>query len=71
MNPQNNLVIGGILNISGAAISVGSSVLDYNDGGSVVQDQSFASGTVSAPDAFGRVVFTLNPSSSSGLPTFC
>jgi hypothetical protein len=70
VNPQNNLVIGGILNISGAAISVGNSVFDYNDGGNVAQNQSFASGTVSAPDSFGRVVFTLNPSSSSGLPSF-
>jgi hypothetical protein len=64
------LVIGGILNISGAAIAVGNSVLDYNDGGNVAQKQSFASGTVSAPDAFGRVVFTLTPSTSSGLPSF-
>jgi len=70
LTPQNNLVIGGVLNISGAAVSATNSVLDYNDGGNIAQKQSFASGTVSAPDAFGRVVFTLNPSSSSGLPSF-
>jgi hypothetical protein len=69
-NPQNTFAVGGILNISGSSIVVGSSVFDYNDGGSVEQGQSFASGTIGAPDAFGRVVFTLNPSVSSGLPSF-
>lgn len=69
-NPQNTFAIGGILNISGSSIAVGNSVLDYNDGGNVAQDQTFASGTVGAPDSFGRVVFTLNPSASSGLPSF-
>jgi hypothetical protein len=67
---QNWLVIGGVLNISGSSISVANSVLDYNDGGDVVQKQSFASGTVGAPDAFGRVVFTLTPTASSALPVF-
>ena len=67
---QNPLSVGGILNISGVSLAVNNSVLDYNDGGSVAQNQTFASGTVSAPDAFGRVVFTLNPSVSSGLPSF-
>ena len=42
-------MIGGILNISGASIVVGNSVLDSNDGGKVGQAQSFASGTVGAP----------------------
>ena len=56
LNPQNTLVVGGILNISGASIAVGNSVLDYNDGGNIAQAQSFASGTVGAPDAFGRVL---------------
>jgi hypothetical protein len=63
------LAIGGILNVSGSSISVANSVLDYNDGGNVAQRQSFASGNVGAPDAFGRVVFTLTPS-GSGLPSF-
>ncbi len=66
----NNLVIGGILNISGASIAVGNSVFDYNDGGMIGQAQTFSSGTVGAPDSFGRVVFTLTPSSSSGVPSF-
>jgi hypothetical protein len=65
-----NLVIGGILNISGASITVGNSVFDYNDGGMIGQAQSFASGSVSAPDAFGRILFTLTPNASTGLPSF-
>jgi hypothetical protein len=66
----NNLVIGGILNISGASIAVGNSIFDYNDGGTIGQAQTFSSGTISGPDSFGRVVFTLTPSSSSGVPSF-
>jgi hypothetical protein len=63
------LAVGGILNISGSSINLTNSVLDYNDGGSIAQKQSFISGTVGAPDAFGRVVFTLTPS-GSGLSSF-
>jgi hypothetical protein len=66
----NNLVVGGILNISGASILAGNSVFDYNDGGNIGQAQTFASGTVSAPDSFGRVVFTLNPAANTGVPSF-
>ena len=66
-NPMLNLAVGGILNISGASISPSGSVLDYNDGGTVKQALTIASGTVSAPDALGRVVITVNP--SSGLPS--
>jgi hypothetical protein len=46
------------------------SVFDYNDGGSVGQAQSFASGSVTAPDSFGRVTFNLTPSTASGVPAF-
>ena len=63
-------MIGGILNISGASISAGNSIFDYNDGGTIGQAQTFSSGTVGAPDSFGRVVFTLIPSTSSGVPSF-
>jgi hypothetical protein len=63
------LAVGGILNVSGSSINVANSVLDYNDGGNTAQKQSFTSGTVGAPDAFGRVVFTLTPS-GSGLASF-
>jgi hypothetical protein len=65
-----NLAVGGILNISGASVTAGNSVFDYNDGGNIGQAQTFASGTVSAPDSFGRVVFTLNPTASTGVPSF-
>ena len=67
---SNTFVVGGILNISGGNISIGSSVLDYNDNGSPAQAQTFDSGTVGAPDAYGRVAFALTPSQSSGLPAF-
>ncbi len=70
LSPQNTFVLGGVLNISGASISVSNSIFDYNDGGNVAQGQTFTSGTVSAPDSFGRVVLTLNPSASSGVPSF-
>jgi hypothetical protein len=68
--PESQLAIGGILNFSGSALSVANSVLDYNDGGVVVQAQSFASGSISTPDGFGRVTVTLTPAGASGLPGF-
>jgi hypothetical protein len=66
----NVLVVGGILNISGSSVSLGNSIFDYNDNGSVGQAQSFASGSVSNPDSFGRVTITLSPSISSRVPQF-
>jgi hypothetical protein len=67
----NAIGIGGILNVGGTALTLSGSVFDLNDGGnSVLQNQSFASGTVTLPDSFGRVAFTLVPSSSSGVPSF-
>jgi hypothetical protein len=59
------LVMGGILSFIGAALDAGGSVFDVNDGGTVLQKQSFESGSVSAPDAFGRVTLDLVPSSAS------
>lgn len=70
MAQPSNLAIGGILNISGASIVVGNSVFDYNDGGTIGQAKSFVSGTVGAPDAFGRVVFTLTPNANPQLQSF-
>ena len=67
---MSQLAIGGIINFSGPALSVANSVLDYNDGGMVVQAQSFASGSISTADGFGRVTVTLNPANASGLPGF-
>lgn len=64
------LVFGGVLNISGTSLVAADSVFDYNNGGNVGQGLLFSSGTVSAPDAFGRVTFTLTPSSSTNVPAF-
>jgi len=69
-NPSNPLVMGGILNIVGNTISTTESILDYNDGGSVGQAQSFAAGEVSGPDSFGRITISLSPSAASGVPQF-
>jgi hypothetical protein len=67
----NAIGIGGILNVGGTALNVSGSVFDLNDGGNtVLQNQTFASGTVTLPDSFGRVAFTLVPSSASGAPSF-
>ena len=70
------VAFGGVLNIDGSGtISGTGSVFDINDAsydGSVLgilQDQSFAASTVSPPDTFGRVVFSLVPSAASGVPT--
>ncbi len=61
--------MGGVINVDGAAgtgtISGTGSVFDANDGfsGLTYQDEDFASTSiVSAPDAFGRVTFTLDTS---------
>jgi hypothetical protein len=64
------LSIGGILNVSGTTVSVNGSVFDYNFGGSPTFKLTFASGTVSAPDQYGRVSFDLTPSSSANVPEF-
>lgn len=66
------LVIGGIWVFNGGSLSVNDSVFDLNNGpanGSLIlQDQAFASGSVTAPDSFGRVTIELTPSSASGIP---
>jgi hypothetical protein len=64
-NSGNPLVIGGVLNFNGTSLSTANSVFDINDGGIVLQAQSFASGSISAPDSFGRVTMTLMPGTSS------
>lgn len=67
---SNALGMGGILNISGNAVAVGNSIFDYNDNGSVGQAQTFASGSVSNPDSFGRVTISLSPSAFFRVPQF-
>jgi len=63
---ENQLVIGGILNFSGTSLNTANSVFDYNDGdGQTLLAQGFSSGSISAPDSFGRIAISLTPSSSS------
>ena len=63
---ENQLVIGGILNFSGTLLNTTNSVFDLNDGGGqTLLAQGFSSGSISAPDSFGRIVISLTPSSSS------
>jgi hypothetical protein len=55
--------LGGIINVDGAGtISGAGSEYDVNDAddGTLYQGQTISSGTVTAPDSFGRVTFTLN-----------
>jgi hypothetical protein len=67
---ENQLVIGGILNFSGTSLNTANSVFDLNDGGGqILLAQGFSSGSVSAPDSFGRIVISLTPSSSSSVPS--
>jgi hypothetical protein len=66
----NPLFIGGVISISGTSISLSNSVFDYFDGGNVGQAETFASGTVSAPDSLGRITIALTPISSSNLAEF-
>ena len=69
-NGPNPLGIGGVLTINGTAIDTSNSIFDYNDGGTVVQGAEFDSGTVSAPDALGRIQISLTPDNSSGATQF-
>jgi hypothetical protein len=64
------LAIGGVLSISGSTVSAAGSVFDINDGGTLIlQKQAFASGSIGAPDEFGRVTLTLTPAVST-VPAF-
>ena len=62
--------IGGVVNIdSPAKISGNGTTLDIIDGPlGITNPQTLAASTVSAPDAYGRVLFQLNPPSNSLLP---
>lgn len=62
----NALFLGGVIDISGTTINVANSEFDYFDGGTVGQDQTFSSGTVSSPDSFGRITISLTASQVSG-----
>jgi hypothetical protein len=73
---QTRISIGGILNISGTSVSVNGSILDYNLLGNngPVLGVTLSSGTVSAPDSFGRVSFNLmssnDASNNPAIPQF-
>jgi hypothetical protein len=62
------LAIGGVMDFSGGVLLTAGSVFDFNDNmTTLLQRQSFASGTVSSADAFGRVSFSLVPSTNSAV----
>jgi hypothetical protein len=69
------LAMGGIINVDNATgpgtISGTNSIFDANDGfsGTTFQAETFGASTVSVtPDAFGRVLFTLNPTDNTDFP---
>ena len=62
------LAMGGVLNISGTTISNTGSVFDSNAGGILGQGLLFSSGSVTAPDSFGRLTFSLTPNTTSVEP---
>ena len=64
----NPLAIGGVLAFNAGTLDTTRSVFDLSDFGTqatVLLKQAFQSGSVTAPDSFGRVVLTLVPSSAS------
>jgi hypothetical protein len=66
---DNAVAIGGVINIDGSgAISGTGSVFDGNDDGTLFSGQALTASTVSAPDTFGRVLFTLNASDTTDFP---
>ncbi|WP_260736470.1 autotransporter outer membrane beta-barrel domain-containing protein [Tunturiibacter lichenicola] len=67
-NPQQPLGVGGILRFNGTSLDTSAnSVFDCNDSGVPALGQAFTGGSVTAPDGFGRVTITLNPSSACTL----
>jgi hypothetical protein len=69
----NILSMGGILNVDGAGtISGTGSIFDANDNssGTTFQGETLQAGkgTVSAPDSFGRVVFSITPTDNTDFP---
>jgi hypothetical protein len=70
----NPVAIGGVINIdnnpSAGDISGANSIFDGNDDGSgtTFQGETFTASTVSAPDTFGRVLFTLNATDTTDFP---
>jgi hypothetical protein len=68
---EDGLALGGVITVDSLGnISGANSIFDANDGGSGsnFQGETFAASTVSGPDSFGRVLFTLNPTDSADFP---
>ncbi len=73
----NPLAVGGVLNVDGGVSNPGGisgtgSIFDANEDGSgtTYQKETFKASTVSTPDSFGRVQFTLYPTDSADFPAF-
>jgi hypothetical protein len=69
------LAIGGVIDISGSTVAVAGSVFDLsvfksNNAATAFYNQSFASGSVTKPDSYGRIQLTLTPSAASTIPSF-
>ncbi len=63
------LSIGGVMNVDGTGtISGDGSIFDVNDEGELFPGLALSASTVTAPDAFGFVTFTLNSPNISGSP---
>ncbi len=63
------LALGGVINVDGSGtISGAGSIFDANDGGTLYPAEKLAASTVTAPDSFGRVEFTLNATNSTKFP---
>jgi hypothetical protein len=68
---EDGLALGGVIAVDSVGnISGTNSIFDANDAGSGsnFQGETFAASTISGPDSFGRVLFTLNPTDSSDFP---
>ncbi len=64
------LALGGVLNVDGdGTISGTGSIFDANDGGYLYPAEVLDASTVTAPDSFGRVQWTLNPDDSTDFAT--
>ncbi len=62
------IAIGGILNISGTSVSTTGTVLDFNLAGVPYAAQTITTGSVSAPDATGRLQISVTPTDTTDLP---
>ncbi len=63
------LSVGGVMNVDGAGtISGDGSIFDVNDEGDLFPGLVLSASTVTAPDAFGFVIFSLNSPNIDGAP---